>query len=87
MQASPTQLESFFLKRGSMGQDEEEIYDLIHASMRGLSFPEIVDLWGKPINSVTGRVRGLVKKGWVRDSGRTVYNAVTKRDITVWESV
>jgi DNA-binding IclR family transcriptional regulator len=70
-----------------MGPDEEEVYELIKAHPNGLTFPELVEQWSRPINCVTGRVNGLVKKGWVRDSGRTAWNAVTKRDITVWEAV
>jgi hypothetical protein len=77
----------FVLKRPSMGEDEQEVYDLIKASPGGLCFPEIVEQWGRPINCVTGRVRGLVKKGWVRDSGRTAFNGVTNRYVTVWETV
>jgi len=84
---SVTQLESFFLKRESMGQDEEEVYELIKASPAGLTDAEIVDLWGKPVNCVTGRRRKLVQKGWIRNSERTAYNAITKRYVTVWESV
>ncbi len=74
-----TSLHTFYTL--DLGKRELEVYSIISGCPR--TNLEISRLLGRPINCVTGRTRGLVKKGMVKDSGERIVET-TGRSAIVW---
>jgi predicted Rossmann fold nucleotide-binding protein DprA/Smf involved in DNA uptake len=80
-----TQREAYESIKTELPDKREEVRQVIHRSMYGLTLFEICQQLHWPINSVSGRVTELHKEGWIRDSGRRRVNPATDKSAIVWE--
>ena len=69
---------------GQMNKMEQKVYDFLSIHPRGLTNMEISLRLKMPINAVTGRMNGLVKKGFVKINGKR-QNPVSGRLNHVWQ--
>lgn len=65
---------------------ELEVLLALRKAPSGLTNHELVSLTGLPWNTVSPRVRPLVRKGWVQDSGERRKGPTGKRCI-VWKAI
>jgi len=79
---SQTQLESYQQIRPELGRRQREVLALLE--FEDLSGQEIASRLGLPLHSVSGRLTELHDEGEIVNSGRTRWNGMTKRWVTVW---
>lgn len=76
-----TQIQSYILIKESLGKRHKQILELL--SVTPLTIHEISQSLNLPLNSISGRLTELEKKGKIQPKG-IIYYEPTKRNITIW---
>jgi len=77
-----TSLDAFQSIKPTIGTREAVVYDVIQYLKKPTN-AEISKFLGLPINSITGRTNGLVRKGLVKDAGKRICK-VTGNEVHTW---
>jgi hypothetical protein len=81
-----TQLESWTKTRKILGSRQLEVLEVVRVRGGAAGF-EVASVLHRETYTVLPRITELAEQGFLRDSGRRVWNRETKRRVIVWESV
>jgi hypothetical protein len=79
-----TTLKAYKSIRQSLGSREMQVYEVIQRYGMTSNFL-IAKVLNLPINCITGRTRGMVKKGYVVDSGKRIIH--NNRKHILWSCI
>ena len=82
-----TSLDAYFnIVKPNLGKSEKPIFDALRFLKNAKTNLEIQDYTGFPINVISGRINGLVKKGYVVKAG-TKRCSISGNKANTWRTV
>ena len=79
-----TQLDSWNKVQRSLGKRQREVLEVVKVRNGAAGF-EVASVLHRQTYTVLPRITELSDRGFLKDSGRRVWNPVTRRSVIIWE--